>query len=223
MTVSDSSRLIKAAIISIPSGAPIPTVVVMQYNPEQLTRSIAPKYVQTGGVPIGGELLAGPAEETITLTAKISAVDQLANGSGVAGEVGLLPQLAALEVIMYPQSIAIMMATAKLAAGTLEITPSTTPLTLFAWGFKRVMPVQLTGYSVTETLHDPNLNPINADVSLTLKVLTYQEFTSSQAGYYVSIANLVAREAMSALNLIASGESAIGANVGKAAMAAVGL
>lgn len=218
-----SPRLMKAAIISIPAGVPVPTVVVLQYNPEQLSRSITPKYVQTSGVPLGGELLAGPPEETISLTAKISAIDQLAAGGLIAGEFGIHPQLAALEVIMYPQSLTVISNLKKMALGVLEIVPPNLPLTLFVWGLKRVVPVQLTGYSVTETLHDPNLNPVNADVSLTFKVLTYQEYTATQPGFYVSVANLVAREALSAINLANSARGGVAHDVLTVAEGAVGL
>jgi len=218
-----SPKLIKAAIISIPAGVPVPSVVVLQYNPEQLSRTIAPKYVQTPGVPLGGELLAGPPEETINLTAKISAVDQLAGSSLVAGEFGIYPQLAALEVIMYPQSLTVISNLKKMALGILEIVPPNMPLTLFVWGLKRVVPVQLTGYSVTETLHDPNLNPVNADVSLTFRVLTYQEYTATQPGFYVSVANLVSRELLSALNLATSAKAGVTHDVLTVAQKAVGL
>ncbi|RYG87204.1 MAG: hypothetical protein EON59_08090 [Alphaproteobacteria bacterium] len=197
----NSPKLIKVAIISIPAGVPVPSVIVLQYNPERLSRTIAPKYVQTGGIALGDEMLAGPSEETIRLTARINAVDQLAASGAVAGEFGIYPQIAELEICMFPHNTTTLSNADKITLGLLEIVPSEMPLTLLVWGSKRVVPVQLTGYSVTETMHDPNLNPVTADVSLTFKVLTYQECAATQPDYIVSIANLLSRASLPALNL----------------------
>jgi hypothetical protein len=73
----------------------------------------------------------------------------------------------------------------------------------------RVLPVQMTSYSVTETMHDPLLNPIDAEVTLSLKVLTYQDFAPDQAGFYLYLANLASREVMSALATAQSGASIV--------------
>jgi len=48
--------------------------------------------------------LKGPPTETLKLDAEIDATDQLAIADGTATEVGLHPQLAALEILMYPTS-----------------------------------------------------------------------------------------------------------------------
>jgi hypothetical protein len=50
------------------------------------------------------------------------------------------------------------------------------PVVLFVWGPGRILPVRVTSFSVEETLFSPTLHPIQATVSLTLKVLTPDVF-----------------------------------------------
>jgi len=85
---------------------------------------------------------------------------------------GLHPQLAALEMLIHPSS-AKLQANEELAkSGTLEIAPMLAPLLLLIWGKQRILPVNLTEFSITEEAFDPNLNPIRAKVSLGLRVLS---------------------------------------------------
>jgi hypothetical protein len=51
------------------------------------------------------------------------------------------------------------------------------PTVLFVWGPERIMPVRVTQLSITEKLYDARLNPIQADVSITLQVLTPPEIS----------------------------------------------
>ena len=74
------------------------------------------------------------------------------------------PQLAALEIILYPTSSQLQSNNALAQSGTLEIVPMQTPLTLFVWSKNRVVPVRLTEFSITEEAFDPALNPIRAKV-----------------------------------------------------------
>ena len=49
------------------------------------------------------------------------------------------------------------------------------PVTLFIWGAGRIVPVRVTGLTITEKLYDSALNPIHAEAQLTLRVLTPAE------------------------------------------------
>lgn len=205
----NSPQVTKAALISMGGGIAVPRLIVLQYNPEQLSRTLTPNYERVGDTPTGTELLAGPPQETLTLQARISAVDQLQAGNATAAQFGIHPQLATLEMMLFPSSASIQAKIAQLALGMLEVIPPEAPLTLFVWGARRVLPVQITHYHVMETLSDPHLNPIDATVELDLNVLTYQSFTPTQAGFYVYMANLAQREMMSALGGVASGASVV--------------
>lgn len=205
----NSPQVTKAALISMGGGIAVPRLIVLQYNPEQLSRTLTPTYEKGGSTPTGTELLAGPPQETLTLQARISAVDQLQAGNATAAQFGIHPQLATLEMMLFPSSATIQAKVAQLALGMLEVIPPEAPLTLFVWGTRRVLPVQITHYHVMETLYDPKLNPIDAAVDLDLNVLTYEAFTPTQAGFYIYMANLAQREVMAALGGVASGASIV--------------
>ena len=55
---------------------------------------------------------------------------------------------------------------------------SEVPLALFVWGSQRIVPVRVTSLSINETLYDSSLNPIHAEVSITLRVLTPSEIAA---------------------------------------------
>jgi len=96
-----------------------------------------------------------------------------------------------------------------LAAGTIEVIPPMAPLTLFIWGPKRVLPVRLTNFSITEDAYDVNLNPIRAKVSLGLSVLNYNDLPLTHPGYHLFLAHQVVKETMATIgsvnNLAAAG------------------
>ena len=102
--------------------------------------------------------LKGPPVETIKLEAEIDATDQLEAGVSPATRVGIHPQLATLEFIVYPTSAQLQANNAMQQSGTLEIAPMQAPLLLFIWSKNRILPVRLTDFSVTEEAFDVPLN-----------------------------------------------------------------
>jgi hypothetical protein len=76
------------------------------------------------------------------------------------------------------------------------------PLTLFIWGAKRIVPVRLTDFSITEEAHDPSLNPIRAKVSLGLRVLSYNDLPPTHPGYGLFLAHQVVKEAMAVVGSV---------------------
>jgi hypothetical protein len=83
--------------------------------------------------------------------------------------------------------------------GIIEVIPQEAPLTVFVWGSKRVVPVRLTDLSITEEAFDPNLNPIRAKASLSLRVLTYQDLGLLTPGGALFMAHQMAKEAMATI------------------------
>jgi hypothetical protein len=55
-------------------------------------------------------------------------------------------------------------------------------LTLFVWSKSRILPVRITDFSVTEEAFDPQLNPIRAKVSLSLRVLSVDDLGFDSKG-----------------------------------------
>ena len=160
-------------------------IIVLQYNPETLTRTLE---VQGVGGEGGGRSealrLTGPPVETIKLDAEIDATDQLEfpEENPNAARLGIQPQLAALETIVYPASSKLLENNRLAQSGTLEIAPMESPLTLFVWSKNRILPVRLTDFSVTEEAFDPSLNPIRAKVSLGMRVLSVDDLGFTHKG-----------------------------------------
>src|SRR5262249_6202889 len=127
------------------------------------------------------------------------ATDQLERGDRAAARLGIHPQLAMLELLIYPPSALVIANAALLAAGTIEIAPPMAPLTLLVWGRSRVLPVRVSELTITEEAHDPNLNPTRAKVSLGLRVLSYNDLSLTQPGYHLFLAQQLAKEGMGAM------------------------
>lgn len=187
-TFPRSPRILKGGLVLLdPTTAAVQRIVVLQYNPDSLSRTLQ---VQGAGQESGDRTealrLKGPPVETLKLEAEIDATDQLElpeqGQNRVATELGLHPQLAALETILYPSSRQVLDADRLAQIGTLEIAPMEAPLTLFIWSKTRILPVRLTEFSVTEEAFDPNLNPIRAKVSLGMRVLNVNDLGFSHKG-----------------------------------------
>ncbi len=185
-TFPGSPNLIKGGLILLaPDTGAIQRVVSFQYNPETVARTLQ---VQGVGAESGDRLetlrLKGPPVETIKIDVEIDATDQLEfpQQNQVAVEVGIYPQLAVLETMVYPSVAKLQQDIAMANAGKLEIVPSEAPMTLFVWSKNRVVPVRLTEFSVTEEMFDTALNPSRAKVSLGLRVMSVNDFPSTHRG-----------------------------------------
>jgi hypothetical protein len=196
--------VLKGALVAFDPVFPVPSVIVFQYNPDTLTRTLKPRAPGGEGARSEALRLTGAPEETIKVDVSIDAVDQLEKGDGVATALGIHPQLAALEMLVYPKSSLVIANTVLLAAGTIEIVPPTAPLTLFIWGIKRILPVRITEFSITEEAYDPALNPIRAKAGLGLRVLSYNDLSLTEPAYYMFLAHQVVKEAMGVVGSVGS-------------------
>lgn len=172
----NSPRLIKAGIALLdPESGAIQRLIALQYNPDTLTRTLAPKAPGETTDRSEALRLKGPPVETIKLEAEIDATDLLEEGDSNAEASGIAPHLAALETIVYPTTAQLQETDAKARSGTLEIAPIISSLSLFLWGKNRVVPVRITEFSIVEEAFDPELNPIRAKVSLGMRVLSVDD------------------------------------------------
>ena len=182
-----SPRVLRGAIVlldpvtfaTLPNG-----IIALQYNPDTLTRTLKIKGAEEGGDRSEALRLTGPAVETIKLDAEVDATDQLEvpDQNQNTLRYGIAPQLAVLETLVYPASATLQSNDALAQQGTLEIVPMTAPMSLFVWSASRIVPVRLTDFSITEEAFDPQLNPLRAKVSLTLRVLSIDDFFFSDKG-----------------------------------------
>lgn len=200
-----SPRLRKGGVIALNPPDPTPIVVIFQYNPEAVTRRLVPN----GAAPSGGRgeamRLSGPPTETLSFTVEIDAADQLERPgeNAVTPALGLHPSLAALERLAYPALPLVVANEALALAGGAFIAAERAPIALLAWG-ARLLPVQLDGFSVQEQAFDPALNPIRAQVELSMRVLTHRDLDPTHPGYWVYLASLAAKEELAAIGSLGS-------------------
>ncbi len=176
--------LLKAGIILLdPETFSTERIIGFQFNPETMARSL-----EVAGAGEGNQSqplrMLGPPVETITVDVELDATDALGGEDGDPDleTNGLLGALALLESLIYPDS-ADLLANKELAeTGTLSIIPMERHLAVFVWGKKRVLPVRLTQFSVSEEEFDARLNPTRATVSLGMRVLSVDDLGFDHRG-----------------------------------------
>jgi hypothetical protein len=191
-----SPKLLKGGIVLLDPDSGVPVqIVVLQYNPDTLSRTLQ---LQGIGPEPGDRLealrLKSPPLETIKLEAEIDATDQMELNDSTVAQLGIYPQLAALEVMVYPTSAQLRDNNSQSNSGVLEIAPMEAPLSLFVWSQVRVLPVRVTEFSITEEAFDPNLNPIRAKISLGMRVLTVSDLGFAHKGGNLFMAYLQQKE-----------------------------
>lgn len=201
----NSPRVIKGGIVLLdpdtfsvlPNG-----IIVLQYNPDTLNRTLKIKGADEGGDRSEALRLAGPPVETIKLDAEIDATDQLEfpDQNTNAVQYGIAPQLAALETLVYPASATLQNNFNLSQQGTLEIMPILAPMSLFVWSANRIVPVRLTDFSITEEAFDSSLNPIRAKVSLGMRVLSVDDLFFTDKGGSLYMAYQKQKEALAQLS-----------------------
>jgi hypothetical protein len=202
--------LLKGALAVFPTHTPgsVPSsVILFQYNPETMKRTLAhravttPNQGNTGAAKEDVLRVSGPPLETITITVDLHASDQLnePDQNVPVAENGLHPALATLELLMYPPTVDAQNIAQQAASGQVQVSPADLPLVLFIWGKSRVVPVKVMSCSVAEEAYDTRLNPIAAKVDLSLQVLTYMEFTESSIGRDTFMAYQKSKESLAML------------------------
>lgn len=183
-----SPRLLKAGLVLMNRETEaIQRSIVLQYNPDSLSRSVSARAAGDDSDPLEANRLTGPPVETITLEAVFDATDGLEERDSTAAELGIAADLAALESVLYPSSQQLLDQDALAARGSIEILPATTPLVLFVWGRRRILPVRITDLSITEEAFDTQLNPVRARISLGLRVLTVNDLAFGSVGGALSL------------------------------------
>ena len=152
-------RVISGAIVGIDPTDPKPLVIIFQYNPDSLSRTLQPQMGAEGGDKTEALRLKGAPVETIKVDIELDAADQLERDDRTARDMGLYPVLSALEMLIYPRAQRVITNTQLLALGTIEILPPVAPLTVFVWGPKRALPVKLTEFTITEEAYDLQAEP----------------------------------------------------------------
>src|SRR5260370_39726590 len=93
-----SPKVMKGAIIGLDPFNPLASIIIFQYNPDTLPRTITAQTAGSDNADKGEALrLKGPPKETIKLDVENDAADQLEQANPLATSMGLYPTVAALE------------------------------------------------------------------------------------------------------------------------------
>ena len=168
--------LVRGALVSFASSflGPLPNIIVFQYNPVELTRTLQQKRAPSCGTgdPTQAEpfRVDGPPAETIAFKAEFDSSDLLMDDNPLPAATGVRPALAALELLLYSKEQQQFSSILEIP-GSLTVPPEELPVVLFVWGVGRVLPVRLTSLTIREQQFDELLNPIRAEVELSLEIL----------------------------------------------------
>jgi hypothetical protein len=234
-----SSKYLRGALIQFMQafGLPLPNVIAFQFNPETMTHTWTPSLPDTtvaaGATEANPLAVKGPPGESFTFTLMLDAGESIADRDPISGPIalvsGVYTRLAALEMLQFPVPDAAsgLVGTVSAGAGAsigaagaggaakTPVPQNVVPTVLFVWGPGRIVPVRLTALSVTERLYDAFLNPVHAEATVTLRVLTPDELKSVRgplaglaSGAYDYSQKL--REALAIANLGNAAESIVG-------------
>ncbi len=210
---------------------PLPNIVVFQFNPEQIVRTL--NMADGGGTSANPTArrqcdhtrTPGPPVESFPITAHFSAADDLGKGgvvSVIPRAFGVGPQLAALEKMVYPVGgiISGAIGAAIDAVGdalgfgdegddkeaSRPVPPEQVPRIMFVWGPARVLPVKITSMTITEQKYDFLLNPVQAQVQIGMQVATIAEDTDDPIGKGALAYTQTVKDAQALLNLTKAAE-----------------
>lgn len=177
---------------------PVPNVIAFQFNPETLTHTWQLAREQDASTKADGLAVRGEPRESFSFSLAMDASDMVTDGSPPAAAAavvsGVYTRLAALEMLQFPvapggRGNALVRATAGAATSALggggdkrKVPESRLPIVLFVWGPGRIVPVNLTNLTITETLYDAALNPTHAEASIGLTVLNRQDLAPLSGG-----------------------------------------
>ncbi|MEL6655212.1 MAG: hypothetical protein AAFY48_18005 [Bacteroidota bacterium] len=187
-----SPKLLKGAFVELSNGliGPIPNVIIFQYNPTSMSRTLTTYAPPTeGDDSAAATAQVGDPPEELSLTLQLDAADALETPSShpIAQVFGVADRLAALEQLLYPNESLIggliADAASTLTGGAADLGGAlfreSVPLVLFVYGPGKIYPVRIKSYSVEEQAFSPALYPIRAKVSMSMKILTPDEVDES--------------------------------------------
>lgn len=180
---SRSPNFIKGALIQFTEDflGPIPNIIVFQYNPATMTRSLQPySDPEKEGEPDDTAEAFDPSEK-FDVQLILDATDALEQPEShpVAVISGVADRVSALEMLLYPSgegSVLGDLITSVFGGDSDPVPRRTVPVTLFVWGPGRIVPVKLTSFSVDEQAFSTLLYPVQATVTVGLQVLTPETF-----------------------------------------------
>ncbi len=188
-------RFLKGALVEVPAGQGSDPLkpIYFQFNPETIERTKSGTWTSAQSQRQkaedatrkrefkrlkGKKVKAGfvPSPEKINLTLHLDSTEKVLrapSSRNVNVSEGILPELSALESLMKK-------ARTEVSVGGTRNSPTLIrtreiPLVLFIWGNHRVIPVTLLSMTITEQKFDHKLNPIRAEIKVSLQVLEEED------------------------------------------------
>ncbi len=169
-------------------------VLPFRFNPEGLDRDLALEQGDNsqgsgggggasgsssgGDAQQGADASSGTLKESFTVLVRFDAYDRHEALGNLPPELGVAPEVAALEDLMYPAASE----TEDNADGSQPVAArAKRPTVLFIWGKKRVYPVRITGMSIQEIVHNAELNPVRAEIEVSMEVVGSGEVKDNPA------------------------------------------
>jgi hypothetical protein len=202
---SRSPFLLRGAIVQFGGfpiiPLPIPQIILFQYNPDSMTRSLTPFNKPEDEAKMKERLTAKSSkldagfdpEETFNLTLFLDATDHLETPDQFPHQItvvtGVADRLSALELLLYPEGDGLLKNLLSSAIGAIGggstkvkidqmINRGRVPITLFFFGPGRLVPVRLTSFNVEETWWNVALYPLRAKVTIGMKVITANDLAT---------------------------------------------
>ena len=216
--------MLRGALIEYGAGlvGPIPNVVIFQFNPESLSRTLQIPPRPTGATQRETTQAGEKTFERISFKAHFSAANMLADDKVLARMFGIGPQLSALEKMVQPSAkLAGLIGAALDAIGDAvglgggdeppaqPIPREKFPRTLFIWGITRVLPVTIDSLTISELEYDALLNPLRAEVDLTLTVIAVDDCSDDVLAKGALEYTTMAKEAQAIANLANTAEQIV--------------
>jgi hypothetical protein len=192
--MADQASYLRAAFIAYePDGFPEKKrVIPFRFNPESLSRQLsveqgtAPAGPQTADASAGtaaaeqsADSSSGTTKHAFTVLIRFDLADRVGDGAqNLPLELGVAPEIAALEDLLYPgesESEAASDGTEAVHAHPRR------PTVLFVWGRQRVYPVKIVSMTINETIFNAELNPIRVEIEVSLEVLGDSEVRNNPA------------------------------------------
>ena len=110
----------------------------------------------------------GTIKETFSVAIRLDFADRDDSMTLMNPVLGIAPEIAAIEDLLYPaetQADASSDGTEPVKAARAR------PTVLFVWGRHRIVPVRIASLKIDETLHNPLLYPVRAEIEASLEVL----------------------------------------------------
>jgi hypothetical protein len=215
--------LLRGALIEYGTSliGPIPNIVIFQFNPESLSRTLQIPARPTGATQRETTQAGEKTFEKVTFKAHFSAANMLDEDKALAKLFGIGPQLAALEKMVLPSAkIAGLIGAAIDAIGDAlggggddapaqPIPREKYPRILFIWGLTRVLPVTIDSMSISELEYDAILNPLRAEVDITLSVIAVDDCSDDVLAKGALEYSTIAKEAQAIANLANTAEQIV--------------